>query len=110
VLSVPHLSRLHEEPNDFFRYTRYGLQALLESAGFRVLAITPRGGLFCFLGLLGHQFSSLFVCLFWHVPVLKHVVYLLNTFCCVLPCYFLDRILDSRKVFALFYTFVAQKT
>jgi SAM-dependent methyltransferase len=106
VLSVPHLSRLHEEPNDFFRYTKYGLQALLENAGFRVLAITPRGGLFCFLG---HQFSSLFVCLFWHVPVLKHLVYLLTIFCCVLPCYFLDKILDSRKVFALGYTCVAQK-
>ncbi len=57
ILSVPHLSRLHEEPHDYFRYTKYGLQSLIEKAGFKVVSIVPQGGLFCFLG---HQFSTLF--------------------------------------------------
>ena len=48
VISVPHFSRLHEEPYDSFRCTKYGLQFLLEDAGFKVLNITPRGGIFSF--------------------------------------------------------------
>lgn len=53
ILSAPHLSRLHEEPHDYFRYTKYGLRSSIENAGFEILSITPNGGLFCFLG---HQF------------------------------------------------------
>jgi 2-polyprenyl-3-methyl-5-hydroxy-6-metoxy-1,4-benzoquinol methylase len=36
VCSVPHLSRLHEEPHDYYRYTKYGLSYLFENAGFRI--------------------------------------------------------------------------
>ena len=44
ILSVPHLSRLHEEPYDFYRYTKYGLRHLFEEAGFKDIQIIPRGG------------------------------------------------------------------
>src|SRR5687768_12738027 len=49
LITVPHLSRLHEEPHDYFRYTGYGLRALTERAGFKVLEIKPYGGLATFL-------------------------------------------------------------
>ena len=106
ILSVPHLSRLHEEPKDFFRYTKYGLQFLLESAGFNILGITPEAGIFSFLG---HQFSTIFVCLFWHIPILKRIVFFVNQWLCVRLCYLLDKVFDKRKIFALGYTCVAQK-
>jgi len=106
ILSVPHLSRLHEEPNDFFRYTKYGLHALLESVGFEVLEIVPTGGLFSFLG---HQFSTVFVCSLWHIPVIKRIVFSINKWLCVKPCYWLDRAFDRRKFFALGYLCVAVK-
>ncbi len=35
--------RLHDEPYDFFRYTKYGLKKIIESSGFKVLKITPLG-------------------------------------------------------------------
>ena len=57
ILSVPHLSRLHAMPHDYFRYTEYGLKTLLDQSGFEVLEIKPRGGIFSFLG---HQFSNIF--------------------------------------------------
>ncbi|MBC8488141.1 MAG: methyltransferase domain-containing protein [Bacteroidetes bacterium] len=57
ILTVPHLSRLHDIPNDYFRYTKYGIKSLLENNRFKVLEIKPRGGLFSFLG---HQFSNIF--------------------------------------------------
>jgi len=35
ILSTPMVWKVHEPPNDFFRYTEFGLQYLLESAGFK---------------------------------------------------------------------------
>ena len=45
VCSAPHLSRLHEEPHDYYRYTKYGLRYLFENSGFRVISIEPCGGI-----------------------------------------------------------------
>ena len=36
VIAVPFLYRIHGDPSDYFRYTRFALQALLERAGFTV--------------------------------------------------------------------------
>jgi SAM-dependent methyltransferase len=106
ILSVPHLSRLHEEPYDFYRYTHYGLRHLFEQAGFEILELVPRGGLFCFLG---HQLSTVIVCSTWHIPGLKHVAFLLNRWLVVHPCFWLDRHTDRNKRFALGYVLVARK-
>lgn len=49
----------HQQPHDFFRYTRFGLQLLLSRAGFQDLAIAPVGGYFRLLSrrlLNGLQF------------------------------------------------------
>jgi SAM-dependent methyltransferase len=46
LLSAPQMGRLHGEPNDFFRYTKYGLRYLLEKNGFSVISIKPHGGFF----------------------------------------------------------------
>ena len=106
ILSVPHLSRLHEEPYDFYRYTHYGLRHLFEGAGFDVVELIPRGGLFCFLG---HQVSTTLICSTWHLPVIKQLVFFLNRWLVVHPCFWLDRHTDSKKLFALGYVLVARK-
>jgi SAM-dependent methyltransferase len=106
ILTVPYLSRLHEEPHDYFRYTRYGLQSLLESNGFRVLEIVPTGSLFSFLG---HQFSTLLLCALWHIPVLKQIAFWLNTLLCTFPCYWLDRLLSIASKLPLGYVAVAER-
>jgi SAM-dependent methyltransferase len=36
----------HQQPNDFFRYTRYGLEHLTSRAGFTDIRIEPIGGFF----------------------------------------------------------------
>ncbi len=36
----------HQQPHDYFRFTRYGLQYLLERAGFSDISIQPVGGFF----------------------------------------------------------------
>ncbi|MCD4654464.1 class I SAM-dependent methyltransferase [bacterium] len=42
----------HQEPYDYFRYTRYGLRHLLEKVGFTVDRLEPRGGYFRYMAVM----------------------------------------------------------
>src|SRR5690606_38821261 len=44
ILTVPFAWELHEEPYDFFRYTKHSLKLLFEKAGFDINYIKPNGG------------------------------------------------------------------
>jgi SAM-dependent methyltransferase len=44
ILSAPFFWHLHEEPRDFFRYSKYGLEYLLKVAGFELVALKPLSG------------------------------------------------------------------
>jgi SAM-dependent methyltransferase len=44
VLSVPFYYCLHETPNDYYRYTEYGLRHLSERAGLKIANLVPLGG------------------------------------------------------------------
>ncbi len=44
VITVPQLNELHEEPHDYFRYTNHGISSLFVDAGFVVVNIVRRGG------------------------------------------------------------------
>ncbi len=46
LLIVPHEWEEHQQPHDYFRYTRYGARYLLETAGFNEITIEPVGGFF----------------------------------------------------------------
>ena len=106
VISVPHLSRLHDEPYDFFRFTIYGLRNLLENAGFEVLEIQKRGSLFSFLG---HQVSTVLLSVAWPLPGLRQIAWFLNKWCITRLCYSMDHLLDRAGVFALGYVGVSRK-
>ncbi len=45
VLSVPFLYYLHGAPQDYFRFTPFGIRHLARRAGFEVLVCQPYGGL-----------------------------------------------------------------
>jgi SAM-dependent methyltransferase len=51
-LTAPFMGELHEEPYDFFRYTRHGLRSLLERSGFERVDIEPLGGYFTALAVM----------------------------------------------------------
>ena len=51
-LTAPLVWELHEEPFDFFRYTRHGLEHLLRAAGFADVRVDPLNGYFRTLGQL----------------------------------------------------------
>jgi len=50
IISIPMQWRHHEIPFDYWRFTRYGLEKSLESAGFKVLDLRPCGGVYSLLG------------------------------------------------------------
>lgn len=50
LMTAPQAWRLHEEPHDYFRFTRYGLQHLMERHGFEIIELTPQGGAWSLAG------------------------------------------------------------
>lgn len=44
LLSVPFFYWLHEEPYDYYRYTKYALQRFAEATGFEIILIKELGG------------------------------------------------------------------
>ena len=51
LLEFTQMAPLHDEPHDYFRFTRYGATWLLERAGFEVVETHPIGGLMARVGL-----------------------------------------------------------
>lgn len=52
IYSVPFIWHLHEEPRDFFRYSKYGLKYLFEKAGFEIIEIKALSGFWVTFGQL----------------------------------------------------------
>ena len=50
VLTTPQTNPLHEEPNDYFRFTIYGLKFLAVQTRFHVIQAHPLGGAIATLG------------------------------------------------------------
>ena len=101
LLIAPHEWEEHQQPHDYYRYTRYGLEYLLRQAGFEPQEIRPAGGFFRLLSrrlLNALQFfpgpSILLAAVFFIPPAL------------ILPL--LDP-LDRRRNFTLGYICSARK-
>jgi SAM-dependent methyltransferase len=52
LVSAPQAQWLHEEPHDYYRFTRYGLAELARAAGLAPVRVVPLGGAVALLGLL----------------------------------------------------------
>jgi len=50
IVSGPMYWHLHEEPYDYFRFTKHGFQYILEKSGFTVLEILSNGGKWSLMG------------------------------------------------------------
>ena len=51
-LTAPMSGRVHNEPYHFFHFSRNGLELMFKNAGFEVVSITPRGGIFWYYSYL----------------------------------------------------------
>lgn len=52
IYTVPFIWHLHEEPRDFYRFSKYGLRYLFEKAGFEVVEIVALSGFWVTFGQL----------------------------------------------------------
>lgn len=106
LLSVPHLSRLHEVPHDYFRYTEYGLSEIARSANLEVLELKPTGGLVSFIG---HQISMAFLTSLWRLKFIRPLLLTLNKIFFVKLLATLDKHIGMPSLFPQGYAMVARK-
>lgn len=105
VMSIPHLMYLHNEPYDFYRYTKYGLRVLLDKTGFNIITIQPSGGLCSFLqGIV----ATTIVGATYGIPVIWPIFFNLSRLTSLLTMW-LDDHTDQKKIFALHFIAVAQR-
>ncbi len=107
IYSVPLFWHLHEEPRDFYRYTKYGLRYLFEKNGFKIIELKPLSGFWV-------TFGQEFVYYLWRLRKGGK----LNPFWWIIPpigmfiqgiCYLLDKI-DHSEGFTWMYLVLARKS
>jgi SAM-dependent methyltransferase len=105
IITIPLFGYLHNEPHDYFRYTKYGVQALMERTGFTIIEIKAVGS---FLSFLHYMFSTVLIALTFNLPLVGRIIFELNRWLGK-GIVWLDRIIDRRGLFALNYVAVGQK-
>lgn len=67
IFTAPLFYQEHEQPYDFFRYTKFGWRHLLSSVGFTIHRIDPMEG---FFGLCGYLFELMY----YNLPTKAHKI------------------------------------
>lgn len=58
IYTIPFFWHLHEEPRDFYRYTKHGIKYLFEKAGFELVELKPLSGFWITFGTELNYFLS----------------------------------------------------
>lgn len=106
LFSVPHLSRLHELPNDYYRYTENGIKKILNVGGFDIIDQRVTGGLITFLL---HQLSLSFLISLWGIKILRPVILAINKYLITISGTWIDRNSGKNTLFPQGYVIVAKK-
>jgi hypothetical protein len=106
ILTVPHLSVMHEVPHDYYRFTQFGLCALCEDAGLDVVEVEATGGLFTFLG---HGASGLMMSTLGTLPFVRWPVWLTNYVFLVLLLGLVDRAFGMPRLYPCDHLLVARR-
>jgi len=105
IITVPFLGYLHNEPYDFFRYTKYSLAKMSLDSRFEVLELKEVGGLFSFFGYI---IGSLIIGFSWKIPLLNWAVYCINYPMQIFILY-LDKLIRTEKILPFNYLMVIKK-
>ena len=65
ILTTPCQYGLHEQPYDYFRYTKYALRQMAEKSGFKVDCINPIGGMLVIINQLIAKYITIFLYVIW---------------------------------------------
>lgn len=106
IYTVPLFWHIHEEPRDFYRYTKWGLKYLFEENGFEIIELKALSG---FLVTFGQEYvyyiwrfrkGGGINPLYWIIPIIGFIIQWI--------CYLLNKI-DNSKEFTWMYILVAKK-
>lgn len=61
ILTTPCQYGLHEQPHDYFRYTKYSLRLMAEKSGFKIVFIKPIGGMLVIVNQLIWKYFTIFL-------------------------------------------------
>ena len=106
ILAVPHITYLHAEPNDYYRFTKYGLRYICEESGFEIDEIVPIGGVF---SLFGTFISKILLTVTYKIPIIYKIALFFNKLIIDIILY-IDNHFDNDKIFALNYIAILNKS
>lgn len=106
IVSVPHLAYLHNEPEDYYRFTIYGIEELSKDTELEIIDVQEAGGLFSFLGYI---FSTALMGLIFHIPIISKIGYYLNYLLQIILSK-LDILTRNTHYLPLNYVIVFEKT
>jgi len=98
LLTTPFLGGIHEEPNDYQRFTKYGLIELFKLYKCELLEIIKQGSLFSTISMLLNESLNSFAAknkFFYFISVLIYLPFFLFSYI----SFFLDMIFKSDKIF-----------
>lgn len=109
IISVPQTNELHEEPFDYFRFTKYALTHLANEAGLEVVKLIQRGG---FWSVLSQSMIRYFIERYGGYQG-RFANYIISLFAGIVGriSMWMDRIdkSDANRKFALGWTIVLRK-
>ncbi|MFA6193778.1 MAG: methyltransferase domain-containing protein [Parcubacteria group bacterium] len=107
LISCPFIFGLHEEPNDFQRYTKYKLEDLFKKNNCEVIERREEGSLFSVISMLLNEHIGSFAAknnLCYFLAVFIYLPFLLFQYASLL----FDKIIKSEKIF-INYMILARK-
>ncbi len=103
IFSIPFLARIHNEPEDYFRFTEYAIRNLVKEL-FEIEKMVDRGGLFCFM----YNQVSVFMMTFLYCKALNWILFPMNSVM-IKTVWWLDKVFKTARYFPQGYTFVMRK-
>jgi len=107
LLTFPFMYGLHERPNDFFRFTEYGMKEILSTCDVEIVEILRQGSLFSTIASLFNQYLDVFACknkITYILSIFIYLPFLIIQYCALV----LDMIFKSKTIFSN-YLFLIKK-
>ena len=106
IFTIPMFWHVHQEPRDFYRFTRYGIKYLLETNGFEVTELVPLSGFWVTFG----QELVYYLRRFNGTSRLNPLRWLVSATCTAIQklCYSLNAV-DHSEEFTWMYIVIARK-
>lgn len=98
LMTMPFIWGLHEQPHDYFRFTKNGFWELIKNNKCKIMEIRKQGSVFSTVSVLLNDYLANFAMtgkLAYLISVILYLPFLLFSYL----CFFLDKIFRSENIF-----------